>query len=117
MTVGSPRASVENKTPVILAPCDRSPQQAATFVGDSIVFEGKCLDLPGSETAPGTGLAVYECNGGTNQQFTWQPDGTLRVLGRCVSAAGADERRPRVVIEACTGAPEQRIERVPLLLP
>jgi hypothetical protein len=112
MTVDSPQASPPNGTPVVLAPCDRTPQQIAGFDGDTIVFEGKCLDVPGWQTAPGTGLALFPCTGTTNQQYIWRPDGTLRVLDQCVS-----DRRAQVVVEPCNGGAEQRIDRIPLALP
>ena len=31
---------------------------------------GKCLDDPGFNTANGTQLDLWTCNGGTNQQWT-----------------------------------------------
>jgi alpha-galactosidase len=117
LTVRSTQASPADHTPVILAPCDGSQRQAATFDGDAIVFQGKCLDLPGFQTSPGSSLAVFQCNGGTNQRFTWGSDGTLRVLGMCVNAIGTEERHAQVVVQPCTGGPEQRIGRVPLRLP
>jgi Ricin-type beta-trefoil lectin domain len=112
VTVSSSQASPPDKSPVVLAPCDNSPQQAAGFDGNAVLLEGKCLDLPGSQTAPGTSLQLFSCNRGSNQQFTWDSDGTLRVLGMCVAAAGR-----QVVIQSCTGAPDQRVTRVPLPLP
>jgi alpha-galactosidase len=112
VTVSSSQASPADQTPVVLAPCDNSPQQAAGFDASSIVFEGKCLDLPGSRTAPGTSLQLFSCNRGANQQFTWESDGTLRVLGMCVVAAGR-----QLAIQPCTGAPDQHVTRVPLPLP
>jgi streptogrisin C len=40
--------------------------------GDAIVNRnsGKCVDVPNSSTADGTGLQQYDCWGGANQQWT-----------------------------------------------
>jgi hypothetical protein len=41
-----------------------------------------CLDVPDSETADGTPIIAYPCNGGFNEQWSFeqpgQPRGTLR---------------------------------------
>lgn len=35
---------------------------------------GKCVDIPGSNTNPGTLLQIYTCNSTGAQQYTFQPD-------------------------------------------
>ena len=49
----------------------------------------KCLDDPGSRTASGTAIDLATCTGRRNQAWTAVPDGTLRVLGRCLAASGS----------------------------
>lgn len=39
---------------------------------------GRCLDVPGSATANGTQPVIWDCNGGANQQWTLNADGTIR---------------------------------------
>ncbi|MGA5819336.1 ricin-type beta-trefoil lectin domain protein [Kitasatospora sp. NPDC094028] len=46
---------------------------------------GKCVDVNGARTAPGTAVDLWDCNP-TNAQWTFQPDGTLRTLGGCLDA-------------------------------
>ena len=49
--------------------CDGSSSQAWGVVGKELVNggDGECLDDPGSNTAAGTQLILFQCKGGTNQ--------------------------------------------------
>jgi GH25 family lysozyme M1 (1,4-beta-N-acetylmuramidase) len=49
---------------------------------------GKCLDDPSSRTANWTPIDLVTCNGKANQAWTAVPDGTVRVLGDCLTASG-----------------------------
>ena len=45
---------------------------------------GKCVDVAGADSANGTAVQLYDCNG-TNAQLWSNPgDGTLRALGKCL---------------------------------
>src|SRR5206468_430357 len=59
--------------------------------GGTLRVEGKCLDAPGGATANGTIVEIWTCNGGANQQFSYQSDGTIRgsQSGKCVTVQGA----------------------------
>jgi hypothetical protein len=48
----------------------------------------KCLDDPSSRTADGTAIDLATCTGRPNQTWTAVQDGTIRVLGRCLTASG-----------------------------
>jgi GH25 family lysozyme M1 (1,4-beta-N-acetylmuramidase) len=48
----------------------------------------KCLDDPASNTANGTKVDLWACNGGSNQKWTVVQDGTIRVLGKCLAESG-----------------------------
>ncbi|WBP90121.1 ricin-type beta-trefoil lectin domain protein [Kitasatospora cathayae] len=50
---------------------------------------GKCMDIYGANTAPGTAVQLWDCNSNAAQNWTFKPDGTLRALGGCLDAAGA----------------------------
>jgi hypothetical protein len=56
----------------------------------------KCLDVPGSQTANGTGVEVWDCNGGTNQNWYANnvPHGGVmfknQAAGRCLANGGAN---------------------------
>lgn len=60
----------EDRTPVVLATCDRSSTQRISFSGTALVSgpTGKCLDLFGG--ASGTQIVLWECNGRDNQHWS-----------------------------------------------
>jgi len=49
---------------------------------------GKCINDPGSNTANGTLVNLWSCNGHSNQTWTVVQDGTIRVLGKCLDVVG-----------------------------
>jgi hypothetical protein len=50
----------------------------------------KCVDDNGLSTANGTKIQMWDCNGGSNQDWTIEPDGTLQVYGKCMDITGAN---------------------------
>jgi len=46
--------------------------------------DGMCLDVAGANSANGTAVQLYECNGTAAQRWTFGTDGTLRALGKCL---------------------------------
>ncbi len=53
-------------------------------------YGGKCVDVAGANSANGTAIQLYDCNGTAAQSWTVAGNGTLQVLGKCldVTAAG-----------------------------
>ncbi|MFG2816138.1 RICIN domain-containing protein [Streptomyces sp. NPDC048410] len=45
---------------------------------------GKCADVAAGNSANGTPVQLYDCNGSTAQQWTVGSDGTIRALGKCL---------------------------------
>ncbi|MEV4313679.1 ricin-type beta-trefoil lectin domain protein [Actinocrispum sp. NPDC049592] len=77
------------------------------------VGAGKCLDVNGSTTTPGTQLQIWDCNGGTNQTWTRTATGELTVYSgdstRCVDANGqGGTPGTKVIIWNCNGQANQR---------
>ncbi|QFG26872.1 1,4-beta-xylanase [Actinomadura sp. WMMB 499] len=69
---------------------------------------GRCLDVPNADTAEGTQLQLWDCHGGTNQQWTPTDAGELRVYGdKCLDAAGTGNGA-RVQIYSCWGGDNQK---------
>ena len=53
------------------------------------VGSNRCLDVPGRSTTNGTLLEIWDCNGGTNQQWTSLSNGELQVYGsKCLDVPG-----------------------------
>jgi beta-glucanase (GH16 family) len=45
---------------------------------------GKCVDVAGANSANGTPVQLWDCNGTNAQQWSRPGDGTLRALGKCL---------------------------------
>ncbi|MEU6383767.1 family 16 glycosylhydrolase [Streptomyces sp. SID2999] len=45
---------------------------------------GKCADVAAANSANGTPVQLYDCNGSAAQQWTVGSDGTIRALGKCL---------------------------------
>ncbi|MFF7953210.1 endo-1,4-beta-xylanase [Streptomyces griseorubiginosus] len=72
------------------------------------VGSGRCVDVPNAGTADGTQVQLYDCNNGTNQQWTSTSAGELRVYGnKCLDAAGTGNGA-RVQIYSCWGGANQQ---------
>ncbi|MBM0231254.1 PHB depolymerase family esterase [Micromonospora sp. STR1_7] len=74
------------------------------------VGAGRCLDVPSRSQTNGTQLTLWDCNGGTNQQWTTTAGKQLQVYGaKCLDAEGAGTTPgTRVIIWDCTGGPNQQ---------
>ena len=71
---------------------------------------GRCLDVPNATQTDGTTLALWDCTGGTNQQWTATPSKQLMVYGtKCLDAfgQGTADGTP-VAIWTCTGGTNQQ---------
>ncbi|MDX3752077.1 ricin-type beta-trefoil lectin domain protein [Streptomyces sp. AK08-02] len=72
---------------------------------------GRCLDVPGGKTESGTELTLWDCNGGSNQQ--WSYDTATKTLGvygsKCLDSASAGAvNGVAVLIRDCTGGATQQ---------
>ncbi|MBY8867852.1 chitinase [Streptomyces sennicomposti] len=84
-----------------------SPAAAAT--GTVTGLAGKCLDVAGANSADGTGVQIYDCNGTAAQQWTVGADGTLRALGKCLDVTGnSTANGAKVQLWTCTGGANQK---------
>lgn len=82
-----------------------APSGSGTIKG---VGSGRCLDVPSGSTTDGTQLQVWDCNNGTNQQWTYTAAGELRVYGNKCLDAGGTGNGTRVQIYSCWGADNQK---------
>lgn len=70
---------------------------------------GRCLDVPGQSQTNGTQVTLWDCNGGTNQQWALTAGKQLQVYGgKCLDAEGASTAAgTRAIIWDCNGAANQ----------
>ncbi|MEV5735245.1 non-reducing end alpha-L-arabinofuranosidase family hydrolase [Streptomyces sp. NPDC052292] len=87
-----------------------APAQAASSGALRGVGSGRCLDVPGASQTDGTYLQLYDCWGGTNQQWTSTDSGQLTVFGnKCLDVPGhATTAGTRVQIWGCSGGTNQQ---------
>jgi len=85
-----------------------SAATGSTIVG---VGSGRCLAVIGAGTTNKTGVNIYDCNGQSNQAWTFTAAGELRVYDSpmCLDVAGQDTTAPAVAqIYACNGGANQK---------
>ncbi|MDG9706570.1 carbohydrate-binding protein, partial [Streptomyces sp. DH37] len=58
-----------------------STSGGGTRSGEVRGVNGKCLDVDGSQTADGTKVLLWACNGTSAQRWTVSADGTVKALG------------------------------------
>jgi hypothetical protein len=70
---------------------------------------GKCVDVAGANTANGTPVQLYDCNGSAAQRWSVGSDGTIRALGKCldVASGGTADGTP-VQLWDCNGSGAQQ---------
>ena len=70
----------------------------------------RCLDVPNQSQTNGTQVTLWECNGGTNQQWTATSSRQLQVYGsKCLDAEGqGTSSGTRVIIWDCNGGANQQ---------
>ncbi|MEV6236404.1 glycoside hydrolase family 3 C-terminal domain-containing protein [Lentzea sp. NPDC051838] len=70
---------------------------------------GKCADIDGARTWPGTAIWLYDCNGTGAQDWKLDADGSLRALGRCMDVTnGWTDPGTAVQLWDCNGTPAQQ---------
>jgi len=84
-------------------------QQNAGRTGPITGIGGKCVDVAGSNSANGTPVQLYDCNGTAAQQWTLGSDGTVRALGKCLDVTNQStaDGAPLQLWD-CTGGANQK---------
>jgi hypothetical protein len=85
-----------------------TPASAAT-TGAITGYGGKCVDVAAANSANGTKIQLYTCNGTNAQQWTvGSGDGTIRALGKCMDVAAAGTANgTKVQLWDCNGTVAQ----------
>ncbi|MEU9079283.1 ricin-type beta-trefoil lectin domain protein [Kitasatospora sp. NPDC048538] len=79
---------------------------AAVPTGQVTGNGARCLDDSGSGTADGNPVILYDCTGNANQRWARAADGTVRTLGKCLTATGATAGSA-VVLSTCGSGLQQ----------
>ncbi|NUO56929.1 MAG: poly(3-hydroxybutyrate) depolymerase [Hamadaea sp.] len=71
---------------------------------------GRCVDVPGSSTANGTQVQLWDCHGNTNQRWTYTSSRQLTVYGnKCLDANGqGTSNGTTAIIWDCNGQANQQ---------
>jgi glucosylceramidase len=71
---------------------------------------GKCVDVAAANSADGTAVQLYTCNGTAAQQWTRNTNGTITGLaGKCLDvAAGSTANGAKVQLYTCNGSAAQQ---------
>ncbi|MGW4637074.1 ricin-type beta-trefoil lectin domain protein [Sphaerisporangium sp. NPDC004334] len=74
------------------------------------VGSNRCLDVPNASTTNGTLLAIWDCNNGANQQWTYRSNGALQVYGnKCLDVPNHSATAgTQVEIWDCNGGANQQ---------
>ncbi len=92
---GGPTAATQSGVPMLVdyvaaytqggspPPPSSGPTGPITGIG------GKCVDVRAANTANGTPIQLYDCNGTNAQQWTVAGDGSIHALGKCLDVTSA----------------------------
>lgn len=70
---------------------------------------GKCVDVDNSNSANGTRVQLYTCNGTDAQKWTIASDGTVRALGKCLDVSGGNTANgTKIQLYDCNGTAAQK---------
>ncbi|MGK3208911.1 arabinofuranosidase catalytic domain-containing protein [Amycolatopsis sp. MEPSY49] len=114
MTSGYPSDATENAVQANITAAGYGTGGSGTTTGPlHAVGAGKCLDVPGSTTTPGTQLQIYSCSGQANQTWTRTSSNqlTVSVGGQtlCLDASGnGTSAGTKVVTWSCNGGANQQ---------
>jgi hypothetical protein len=114
MTSGYPSDATENAVQANITAAGYGSGGSGTTTGPlHAVGAGKCLDVPGSSTTPGTQLQIYSCSGQANQTWTRTSSNqlTATVGGQtlCLDASGnGTSAGTKVVTWSCNGQANQQ---------
>ena len=92
-----------------VTPVGGSTGGGATGPITSGVNSAKCVDDNGQSTANGTKIQMWDCNGGANQHWTVESNGTVQVYGECMDITGANTANGTLIeLWHCNGGANQQ---------
>jgi len=97
LTIGKCLTAASNAdgAQVTIEVCTYAANQEWTFSGGTVtIFDNKCLDVTGGNTANGVGMQIWTCtSNNANQQFFYTSDNRLAWTnhGKCVDLSGGNQ--------------------------
>ncbi|RSD23855.1 glycoside hydrolase family 27 protein [Amycolatopsis eburnea] len=74
----------------------------------------RCIDINGNVTTPGTKVDIWDCDGGTNQSWTFTGAGELKANGLCLDAdGGSSAAGTKLIVWTCHGGANQKFKLNP----
>jgi len=100
-----PGSSTANGKQLRISSCRGNSSQKWLLPAGPIAsgIPGTCLDDGGNGTADGTGIVVSACNNAAEQKWLAEPDGTVRIHGKCLDVSGTT-----AILFTCNGSAAQR---------
>jgi len=111
ITNGYPSDATENSVQAELTTAGYGTASGSAPTGPitSGANSSKCVDDNGLSSANGTKIQIWDCNGGANQSWTVEPDGTLQVYGKCMDITGANYNNgTNIELWQCNGGANQQ---------
>ncbi|MEY9877658.1 hypothetical protein ABH931_007182 [Streptacidiphilus sp. MAP12-33] len=99
----------------VQAPAHAAARARASAAAGTVTNAGRCLDDTGSGTADGNGVQLLGCDGGAEQQWSWNTDGTVSTLGKCLQVTGGSNATAALLeLWTCSAAvPGQHFAHLP----
>ncbi|MFF7381544.1 RICIN domain-containing protein [Streptomyces griseoluteus] len=107
---GDPDGSTQFPAQLVVDSVSVTTSGGSTGGGKAIRgLAGKCVDVAAANSANGTPVQLYDCNGSAAQQWTVGSDGTIRALGKCLDLKdnGTTDGTPLQLWD-CGGGPNQK---------
>ena len=100
-----PGSSTANGKQLTISSCPGTSNQQWLLPAGPIAsgIPGTCLDDSGNGTADGTGIVISACNNAAEQKWVAEPDGTVRINGKCLDISGTT-----AVLFTCNGSAAQQ---------
>jgi non-reducing end alpha-L-arabinofuranosidase len=113
MTSGYPSDATENSVQANITAAGYGSSGSSTGgSGQEIVgsASGRCIDVPNATTTNGTQVQLWDCNGNSNQRWTYTSSKQLMVYGnKCLDANGQGTTNgTTVIIWDCNGQTNQQ---------
>jgi ricin-type beta-trefoil lectin protein/putative Ig domain-containing protein len=83
----------KNGVQLWISNCSGKPDQAWILPASPVQsgIAGMCLKDPNNAAVNGTQIQISPCSGRASERWTMEPDGTLRINGKCLDVAGASK--------------------------